>query len=162
SALSQLAVGARGRLDPERAPTGPAVAGGSMRPLTVAVTRVLSGADATLSEHAVASSLDELLADVPRAIAHLVLATVWRMAELPLDAKPAATPPSEGGMKASQGGVRVSDALPTWMPAGRTIGGFYVLRALSAGAVGSVFVATRVEDRSDPNAEKLALKVPEY
>jgi serine/threonine protein kinase len=48
------------------------------------------------------------------------------------------------------------------LPATRTIGGFYVLRALSAGAVGSVFVATRVEDRNDPSAEKLALKVPEY
>jgi len=58
--------------------------------------------------------------------------------------------------------VRVSEALPPWLPARRTIGGFYVQRALSAGAVGSVFVVTRVEERTDAGAERLALKVPEY
>ena len=37
------------------------------------------------------------------------------------------------------------------------------MRALSAGAVGSVFVATRVEDKGrDRTAERFALKVPEY
>jgi serine/threonine protein kinase len=146
-------------------PAVPAAPAGSARPLTVTVTRVLSGADPSLSEQAVASSLDEVLAGVPKAIANLVTATIWRVAELPLEGKPPTMPPTQAGANAkapSQGGVRVNDALPTWVPAGRTIGGFYVLRALSAGAVGSVFVATRVEDRSDPSAEKFALKVPEY
>ncbi len=58
--------------------------------------------------------------------------------------------------------LRVAEPLPAWLPAGRTIGGFYVQRALGSGAVGSVFVVTRVEDRGDPSAEQLALKVPEY
>jgi len=37
-----------------------------------------------------------------------------------------------------------------------------VIRPLSAGAVGSVFVVTRSEDRNDPTAERFALKVPEF
>ena len=56
----------------------------------------------------------------------------------------------------------MTEALPAWLPARRTLGGFYVLRALGAGGVGSVFVATRIEDKGDADAEKLALKVPEY
>ncbi len=111
----------------------------------------------------VAAALDDALAGVPRAIARLVAAVVRRIAELPLDARPdakphASVPPSMAGIRVSQQGP----ALPSWLSASRTIGGFYVLRALSAGAVGSVFVATRAEDKNDPSAEKLALKVPEY
>jgi hypothetical protein len=154
TALGQLATGARGRLDPERTPAVPA--GGAARPLTVAVTRVLTGADETLTEQSVAAALDETLASVPHAIARLVAAAVRRLVALPLQRGPA-RPPSMEPIRSQAG-----PGLPTWLPATRTIGGFYVLRALSAGAVGSVFVAARVEDRTDPSAEKLALKVPEY
>jgi eukaryotic-like serine/threonine-protein kinase len=42
------------------------------------------------------------------------------------------------------------------------LGGFYVLRMLGSGAGGSVFVARRLEERNDPLAPELALKVPEY
>jgi hypothetical protein len=149
ASLGQLAIGARGRLDPER--TSPVPPGG-LRPLTVAVTRVLAGADAALAEHVVAASLDDLLAGVPRAIGQLVAAMVWRMKDLP----------KEGVPGESVNNLRGGEALPAWMPPRRTLGGFYVLRALSSGAVGSVFVATRVEDKGDDTAEKLALKVPEY
>jgi hypothetical protein len=148
--LTQLVIGARGRLDPERpaaAPLGPA-----LQPLHVAVARVLGGADERLGEHAVAASLDDLLAGVPKAIAKLVSPVVWRMAELPVDQLATDRRTS----------ARTAEALPTWLPARRTVGGFYVLRALSAGAVGSVFVVTRVEEKNDADAEKLALKVPEY
>ena len=58
--------------------------------------------------------------------------------------------------------MRAIEALPAWIPARRTIGGFYVVRGLGSGAVGSVFVVTRVEEKGDDTAEKLALKVPEY
>jgi hypothetical protein len=148
-ALAQLAVGARGRLDPERAPVAPPV---GLRPLTIAVARVLSGADPFLGEHIVAAALDHLLAGIPKGVARLVAASVWRMVELP----------KEGSKPPSHKSVRVIEALPTWLPARRTIGGFYVVRALSAGALGSVFVATRVEDKGDPEAERFALKVPEF
>src|SRR6266542_1248509 len=52
--------------------------------------------------------------------------------------------------------------LPPWMPTRRTLGGFYVLRSLGKGGGGSVFVAKRLEERQDPQAELFALKVPEY
>lgn len=146
-ALAQLTVGARGRFDPDRAPVAPP---GGLRPLTVAVGRVLSGSDAALAEHVVAASLDTLLAGVPTAIGKLVSAVVWRTIELP----------KEGVSDSLR--VRVSEALPEWLPPRRTLGGFYVLRALSSGAVGSVFVATRVEDKGDEAAERFALKVPQY
>ncbi|MFI5307476.1 MAG: serine/threonine-protein kinase, partial [Polyangiales bacterium] len=52
--------------------------------------------------------------------------------------------------------------LPPWLPGRRIIGGFYVLRALGAGGVGSVFVVTRAEDRQREDAVRFALKVPDY
>jgi eukaryotic-like serine/threonine-protein kinase len=53
-------------------------------------------------------------------------------------------------------------ALPDWLLPRRTIGSFYVLRALGAGGVSSVFVAKRIEERKDDDAELYALKVPHY
>jgi hypothetical protein len=150
SSLAQLAIGARGRFDPQRAPK--ARGGSGIRPLTVSVARVLAGTDPAMRDHVVAAALDDLLAGVPKAIAKLVAGLVWRVTELPIEG-----PASETSLS-----VHISDALPTWLPPRRTLGGFYVLRPLSAGAAGSVFVVTRDEDRADANAEKLALKVPEY
>jgi hypothetical protein len=149
SALAQLTFGARGRLEPERAqgtlPVAP-------RPLTIAVTRVMSGADASLPDHVVASSLDHLLAGVPKAIGKVVSEIVWKLPDLPKVGVASGPPQS----------IRLTESLPAWLPARRTLGGFHVLRALSSGAVGSVFVVTRVEDKAEPDAERFALKVPEY
>jgi hypothetical protein len=147
-ALAQLAVGARARLDPERGQGALPVA---LRPLSVAVARALSGSEGALAEHVVAASLDALLGGIPRAIARLVSAVVWRVPELP----PEGPAP---GARAS----RSPEALPEWLPPRRTLGGFYLLRALSAGAVGSVFVAVRLEEKGEESAERFALKVPEY
>jgi serine/threonine protein kinase len=144
---------ARGRFDADRpssaAPGSPA---GAVRPLTVAVTRVLSGTDPVLERDVVAAALDALCAGVSWPIAQLVRAIVNRLPDLPLD----------GGAPPSRAGVTMTEALPSWLPASRAMGGFYVLRALGAGAVGSVFVVTRIEEKGDPAAERLALKVPEY
>jgi hypothetical protein len=148
-ALAQLTSGARGRLDATRDQAMPLVTGS--RPLTVAVSRVLSGAEPTLRDHVVAASLDELLAGVPRLVARLVAQIVWTLVELPVDRPSIESAP-----------VKLAESLPAWIPARRTIGGFYVVRALSAGAVGSVFVVTRIEDRHDKDAERFALKVPEF
>jgi hypothetical protein len=150
ASIGHLASGAAGRFDPEHAP--PAPPAGAARPLAVAVSRVLNGADPLLADHVVKAALDELLAGVPASIAKVVAAQVWRLAELPL----------EGSKPPSRSSMRVQEALPPWLPARRTLGGFYVIRALGAGGVGSVFVVARVEDKGDPDAEKLALKVPEY
>jgi hypothetical protein len=149
ASLAQLTLGARGRLDPEGSPTVPP---GGLRPLTVAVSRVLSGADASLGAQVLASGLEESLSGVPRAMGKLVTSVAWQLTDLPKESRDSSTAPS----------LRLVEALPTWLPPRRTIGGFYVIRALSAGAVGSVFVATRVEDKGEPDAERFALKVPEY
>jgi hypothetical protein len=148
-ALAQLVVGARARLDPESARASPP---GGVRPLTVAISRVLSGADESLGAQVLAAALEEILAGVPKAIGKLVTSVVWGLTDLPTESRHSRDVPS----------LRVVEALPTWLPPRRTIGGFYVIRALSAGAVGSVFVATRVEDKGDATAERFALKVPEY
>jgi hypothetical protein len=150
AALMHLSTAARGRFDPARAPVAPAPVGA--RALTVAVARVLGGAEAAVSEHAIAAGLEDVLVGTPKAIARLVEAEVWSLAALPL----------EGSRPPSHAGLLVNEALPTWMPARRTLGGFYVLRSLGAGGVGSVFVATRVEDKGEASAERFALKVPEY
>lgn len=52
--------------------------------------------------------------------------------------------------------------LPDWLPARRILGGFYVLKQLGGGNVGTVFVVKRAEERHDSEAERFALKVPEY
>ena len=52
--------------------------------------------------------------------------------------------------------------LPAWVPARRTLGGFYLLRALGAGGAGSVFLVCRIEDRYEHEPERFALKVPQY
>jgi hypothetical protein len=148
-ALAQLSFGARGRLDPERSAAPPPVA---PRPLTIAVTRVTSGADAALADHAIASSLDHLLAGVPKAIGKVVSEIVWRLPDLP----------KVGVVSDPPRSIRIAESLPTWLPPRRTLGGFHVVRSLSSGAAGSVFVVTRVEDKAEVDAEKFALKVPEY
>lgn len=52
--------------------------------------------------------------------------------------------------------------LPDWVPASRTLGGFYLQRPLGSGAGGSVFLACRSEERHAPDPELVALKVPDY
>ena len=59
-------------------------------------------------------------------------------------------------------GLASEAPLPAWVPPHRVVGGFYVHRRLGGGSLGSVFVVTRAEERHDPNAEKFALKVPDY
>jgi len=149
ASLAQLTLGARGRLDPESSPTVPP---GGLRPLTVAVSRVLSGADTSLGAQVLAASLDEVLSGVPRAIGKLVTSVAWQLTDLPNESRDSSTAPS----------LRIVEALPSWLAPRRTIGGFHVIRALGSGAVGSVFVATRIEDKAEPDAERFALKVPEY
>jgi eukaryotic-like serine/threonine-protein kinase len=81
-----------------------------------------------------------------------VMSVVWQLTDLP----------KEGRESSVALSLHVVEALPAWLPQRRTIGGFYVVRSLSAGGAGSVFVATRVEDKGDAGAERFALKVPEY
>lgn len=142
--LAQMCATANGRLERDSVP--PTV--GRRRLLSVAVARTLAGGDASL---ALGPALDELVMGLPHGIARLVLGLVAGLDELPHE-RPSYTDTS----------VQVADRLPAWLPARRTIGGFYVVRSLGSGGGGSVLIVNRVEDRHDPNAERFALKVPDY
>ena len=113
----------------------------------------MSGADKVLADHVVASSLDHLLMGIPKAIGKLVSEIVWRLTDLPSQAPASAPAPLS---------IRMNEALPAWLPARRTLGGFHVVRSLGAGGAGTVFVVTRVEEKGETDAERFALKVPEY
>lgn len=150
-ALAQMCIGARGRLEPERTSVPPASTTAG-RFLSLAVARVLTGAEASLTDAVLRPSIDELTRNLPPAMGRVVAAILWGLAERPLE------PPSGGPVLQVVEEVQ----LPAWVPARRTIGGFYVLRPLGTGGAGSVFIVNRVEDRHDPNAERFALKVPDY
>lgn len=91
---------------------------------------------------------------VPPALAKLVGDVLYQALELPLAPKEIDTP--------SVNALSISEELPGWLGPRRTIGGFYIVRPLGAGAAASVFVAKRTEDRHDVDAELFALKTPDY
>ena len=150
--LAQMCAGARGRLDPET----PALGLATMQPklLGVAVSRVLAGVAPALTEEALGSAIDELTFGIPYGIATVVAKVAAGLAR----------PPSgrANSLVLDLAPVSIAEPLPPWLPARRTIGGFYVHRSLGVGGTASVFIVTRLEDRSEPNAERLALKVPDY
>ena len=148
-ALAQMCIGARGRLDPD--PSTISMPPPQPKLLSMAVSRVLAGAELVLTEEVVSPAIDELLAGLPHGIARLTAGILWSLSELPIER------PSRDGVP-----LAVGDQLPAWLPARRTIGGFYVVRSLGVGGTASVFVVNRVEDRHETGAERFALKVPDY
>lgn len=147
-ALQQMCVGARARVfEPTEMGIERPSAG---RALSRAIARVLSGSDEELDPDGLALGASQLSSGIPRAISVLVRAVVTRMGELPTDGSILPAAPE------------VHEQLPEWVPARRVLGAFYVLRPLGAGAAGSVFVVCRAEDKRDANAERFALKVPDY
>jgi hypothetical protein len=149
--LAQTMLGARARLESLReGPSTPPLAGQD-RALSHAVSLVLSGGTEQLDPVRVAAWLSDLQAKVPVGMALAVEACVRSLFGKPVD------------KASSRGRVQVSDApLPPWLPPRRTLGGFFVVRPVGSGAVGSVFLVHRIEDRQDPEAERFALKVPDY
>ncbi|MEZ4234162.1 MAG: serine/threonine-protein kinase [Polyangiaceae bacterium] len=121
-------------------------------PLSALIERaVTAGVPANRDQMAMA--IGELAADLPPALAAAIASVTARIASLP------ASPPSDVYAIPLQ---KRREALPDWLLPRRTIGGFYVVRALGAGGVSSVFVARRVEERHSNKAELFALKVPQY
>ncbi len=149
--LAQLGSGALARLSPSERASMPPPSTMAARPLSVAVARVLSGAEAKLEPETLRACVDELLGGAPAGVARVVSGVVWGLADLPSARE------EEMGVA-----LLVQKRLPDWLPPRRTLGGFYVIRGLGAGNVGSVFVVTRYEDRHETKAERFALKVPEY
>jgi hypothetical protein len=95
----------------------------------------------------------ELVSDIPRPIAHAVSSVLGRLESLPVAAaSDVFAIPLE----------RRRAQLPDWLLPHRTIGAFYVVRSLGSGGASSVFLARRLEQRSNPKSEGFALKVPDY
>jgi hypothetical protein len=151
--LAQLVAGARRRIgssdDDETTSSG-----ASIRLLDFCVERVLRGA-ADAIDDALESAADSLREDLPRLLAEATIFALRRIVRLPHDA------PRRSRMSFMPVAPKESP-LPAWLPPSRIIGGFYVLRTLGSGAVGSVFIARRADERGTDNAQRFALKVPEY
>jgi eukaryotic-like serine/threonine-protein kinase len=100
-----------------------------------------------------AMAIAELVADLPIAVANAVSRVLDRIASLPVEV------PSD--VFALPLETRRT-ALPDWLLPQKTIGAFYVVRALGGGGASSVFVARRIEERKNAKAQGFALKVPAY
>lgn len=169
--LARLVAGARRRLGARLGDEGP-TSGQALRAVEYAMLHAArSGADASTIGHgdapgdaafdlgaladAIQASIEALRADLPLHLAEVATNVLAQTVGLPSRAPRRSRPPRLLHRPREA-------ALPPWMPPSRTLGGFYVLRALGSGAVGSVFVARRVEERANESAPKFALKVPEY
>jgi eukaryotic-like serine/threonine-protein kinase len=149
--LGQMVTAARMRLsegetgEPRSALHGREYLGALHRAAEVAVT----GQPAHFGEalDGIPGTLAQIL---PSPLASLIVTTLHRVPQLPVVTRAAIA--ADGP----------ENFLPSWIPPRRTLGGFYVLRSLGKGGVGSVFVVKRIEERNDPQAETFALKVPEY
>lgn len=148
--LIQMCANSRARLDPDSDIPPPAI--GPTRALSVAVSRVLAGAETKLEEKATVGPVAELVHGLPGALGRVVAMQLKRLNELPKERSALSVAPI----------THEQAPLPAWLPARRVIGGYYVVRPLGVGGAGSVFVVNRVEDRNDPHAERFALKVPDY
>lgn len=148
AAFRQLSVGASQRvLGTTRAAEEPPAA-----PLSSLVERALR-AGLPVPAQELASAISDLSLGLPLAIEEPIAKVVCRLDSLPVaGASDVFSIPSE----------KRRAALPDWLLPRRTIGAFYVVRALGSGGVSSVFVARRFEERHNAKAEAFALKVPEY
>jgi eukaryotic-like serine/threonine-protein kinase len=149
-AIRQLTQGAARRvLDLDAQPISVVA---DVAPLSALVERTVStGVPANRQQ--IAMAVKELVADMPGGLADAVTQVLKRIESLPTAAaSDAFAIPLE----------RRRASLPDWLLPRRTIGAFYVVRALGSGGTSSVFVARRIEERRAAKAEVFALKVPHY
>ena len=99
--------------------------------------------------------VEEMVQGVPECIARVVEQVVFRIEHLPLHSI------EERDESNAPLSTRRA-ALPNWLLPRRAIGSFHVVRPLGSGGVSSVFLARRLEERNNQQAEAFALKVPEY
>ena len=152
--LALLVTGSRRRLELDETVEPPRSAA-AVRLIDYAVERKLRKDDSQLAD-AIAEAREIVGEEIPACIAAVTGRGLERIAVLPLEGH------AHPRLERRTSTISHQIPLPPWLPPSRTLGGFYVLRALGTGAAASVFVVKRVEERSDPVAEQLALKVPEY
>jgi hypothetical protein len=121
-------------------------------PLSALVERtVRSGVPPTPQQFAM--SIKELVVDLPEAVAAALARALDRIPSLPI-----AVPSDVFAIPLE----KRRSALPDWLLPQKTIGAFYVVRALGGGGASSVFMVRRLEERKNAKAEGFALKVPAY
>jgi hypothetical protein len=128
-----------------------------MNALVAAVHEAASGQSLTLGP-AIEAATARLAVELPAPVALTASATLASLAT----AGESEWDDVSGVSDLTYDGVTGEPELPDWVPAGRTLGGFYVQRRLGSGAGGSVFLACRIEERHAPDPELVALKVPDY
>lgn len=101
-------------------------------------------------DEAIAGTVDLVRGALPPAVAATIERVFVRLARRPFDRSDPVT------------SAPLDVVLPGWVPLSRLVGGFYVVRAIGRGAVGSVLLAVRADQRARPDRELVALKVPDY
>lgn len=153
AAMAQLVRGAHRRLGIPVADDPPS-SGGAIWTMGIEVERALRASGAEM-DRAFQNATGSIRRDLPGAFADLTIAVLRHLRSMPLDGPRRL--PSIAPLELD------ADAhLPVWVPPSRIVGGFYLVRTVGTGAVGSVFVARRVEERQDDTAPLFALKVPDY
>jgi eukaryotic-like serine/threonine-protein kinase len=152
--LAQLVVGARRRLG-STTEIEPRACASAVRMIDLCLDHALRGSPDMLGE-ILPSAVETLRKELPEPIADVAVRSLERIQDLPQLAD------SVEEVPLLLVRAHKDPPLPVWLPPSRTLGGFYVVRPLGAGAVGSVFVACRIEDKNRRHAPKVALKVPEY
>ncbi|MFZ1863344.1 MAG: serine/threonine-protein kinase [Polyangiales bacterium] len=151
--MAQLVRGAHRRLGIP-VPEGPPSCGGAVWAMGIEVERTLRASGAEINR-AFDNATWAIRRDLPGAFADLTVAVLRHLRSMPLDAPRRV--PSIAPLE-----LDADTHLPAWVPPSRIVGGFYLVRTVGTGAVGSVFVARRVEERQDDTAPLFALKVPDY
>lgn len=121
-------------------------------PLSLLVERAVTSGQQVEREQ-LAATLNNLVSGLPRPIGRAVGVVLKRLESVPV------SPGSDVSVIPLR---NRRTRLPDWLMPRRTIGGFYVVRALGSGGVSSVFVARRIEQRHEATAELYALKVPHF
>ncbi len=152
--LARLVAGSLRRMGYLR-PKGELTAGPTLRLLDTAALHTLRGHETAYAD-LLASALEPLRRELPFHLAEMISTILSQTMALP---RFAAIREEKGPIALVS---RRDRGLPPWLPPSRMLGGFYVLRALGSGAVGSVFVARRSEEKTVESATLFALKVPEY
>lgn len=151
--MAQLVRGSRRRLDMplgEDSPSSPH----AIWAMGIEVERALRTSVLEI-DRAFDAAADAVQRDLPGVFGDLTRAVLKHLCSLPLDGPRRA--PSLAPLE-----LDVDASLPAWVPPTRIVGGFYLVRAVGTGAVGSVFIARRIEERQDETAPLFALKVPDY
>ena len=154
--LARLVEGSLRRMGYLRPKKAELIAGQTLRALDVAALHAVRGDESTYGE-VLQTAIAPLRRELPFHLAEMIVAALTHTLSLP---HVAPLRPRRDGPVALVS--RHDRGLPPWLPPSRMLGGFYVLHALGAGAVGSVFVARRGEERTLEDAELFALKVAEY